>query len=123
MGLRSNRGFSLGALSSNTSSSDVWFFDALLVDDLVLPGFGSGFTSAAEIGFFTQPFEEEECPGAESREAAWPGEWFGWLPGGLHFKPTKQSVPGVSKGCFLEVFKYLRASKTHSFVTPGSEIL
>ena len=22
--------------------------------------------------------------------------------------------PGVSKGCFLEVFKYLRASKLHS---------
>ena len=25
----------------------------------------------------------------------------------------------VSKGCCLEVFKYLRASKKHSFVTPG----
>ena len=30
-------------------------------------------------------------------------------------------VPGVSKGC-LEVFKYLRASKKHSFVTPGMGI-
>ena len=29
-------------------------------------------------------------------------------------------IPGVSKGCFLEVFKYSRASKTHgTFVTPG----
>ena len=27
--------------------------------------------------------------------------------------------PGVSKGCCLEVFKYIRASKKHSFVTPG----
>ena len=27
--------------------------------------------------------------------------------------------PGVSKGCFLEVFEYLKASKGHSFVTPG----
>ena len=27
-------------------------------------------------------------------------------------------IPGVSKGC-LEVFKYLRSSKKHSFVTPG----
>ena len=30
-------------------------------------------------------------------------------------------VPGVSKGCCLEVFKYLRASQKHgTFVTPGS---
>ena len=28
-------------------------------------------------------------------------------------------MPGGSKGCCLEVFKYLRASKKHSFVTPG----
>ena len=31
----------------------------------------------------------------------------------------KKTKPGVSKGCYLEVFKYLRASKKHSFVTPG----
>ena len=30
--------------------------------------------------------------------------------------------PGVSKGCCLEVFKYLRVSKKHSFVTPGTWI-
>ena len=30
------------------------------------------------------------------------------------------TVPGVSKGFCLEVFKYLKASKKHSFVTPGS---
>ena len=29
------------------------------------------------------------------------------------------SVLGLSKGCCLEVFKYSRASKKHSFVTPG----
>ena len=29
-------------------------------------------------------------------------------------------LPGVSKGCFLEAFKYLRASKKHgTFETPG----
>ena len=28
--------------------------------------------------------------------------------------------PGVSKGCFLEVFKCSRVSKKHSFVTPGT---
>ena len=36
---------------------------------------------------------------------------------GLRFSKVHQ--PGVSKGCFLEVFKYLRASKKHgTFVTP-----
>ena len=32
-------------------------------------------------------------------------------------------VPGVSRGCFLEVFKYLSASKKHSFETPGCLLL
>ena len=31
--------------------------------------------------------------------------------------------PGLSKGCCLEVFKYLRASKKHSFVTPGIDFI
>ena len=35
------------------------------------------------------------------------------------FMACSTYVPGVSKGCFLEVFKYLGASKKHSFVTPG----
>ena len=30
----------------------------------------------------------------------------------------KISEPGVSKGCCLQVFKYLKASKKHSFETP-----
>ena len=35
--------------------------------------------------------------------------------------PGKNMVlPGVSKGCCFEVFKYSRASKRHSFVTPGT---
>ena len=32
---------------------------------------------------------------------------------------SKIFVPGVSKGCCLEAFKFLRASKKHSFVSPG----
>ena len=28
-------------------------------------------------------------------------------------------IPGVTKECFLEVFKYLKTSKKHPFVTPG----
>ena len=32
----------------------------------------------------------------------------------------ESGIPGVSKGCCLEVVKYLRASKKHSFVTPGT---
>ena len=31
----------------------------------------------------------------------------------------KKNEAGVSKRCCLEVFKHLRASKKHSFVTPG----
>ena len=31
-------------------------------------------------------------------------------------------LPGVTKECFLEVFKYLKTSNTH-FVTPGSGFL
>ena len=44
------------------------------------------------------------------------------LPGGNGPKQMHNNiqVPGVSKGCCMEVFKYLRASKKHSFVTPGS---
>ena len=39
----------------------------------------------------------------------------------VHFPeaPRKTQLPGVTKGCFLEVFKYSKASKKHSFVTPG----
>ena len=35
------------------------------------------------------------------------------------FAYTESYIPGVSKGCCLEVFKYLRVSKKHSFLTPG----
>ena len=34
---------------------------------------------------------------------------------------SKISIPGFQRGaCCLEVFKYFRASKSHSFVTPGT---
>ena len=36
-------------------------------------------------------------------------------------KHKKNQLPGVTKGCFLEVFKYSKASKKHSFVTPGKQ--
>ena len=39
---------------------------------------------------------------------------------GLEWMGLMEVIPGVSKGCCLEVFEYLRASKKHFFVTPGS---
>ena len=38
---------------------------------------------------------------------------------GVKFQGVSMCIPGVSKGCFLEFFEYLKASKRHSFVTPG----
>ena len=38
------------------------------------------------------------------------------------FGVVKPSIPGVSKGCCLEVLKYLRASKKHGTFVPGIEV-
>ena len=44
-------------------------------------------------------------------------------PSSKQHPKSQRTVPGVSKGCCLEAFKYSRTSKKHSFVTPGSSFL
>ena len=48
---------------------------------------------------------------------------FGQIPGrsrAIPFFPSFSDVPGVTKACFLEVFKYLKTS--NPFVTPGPHL-
>ena len=55
------------------------------------------------------PSRRKRHPGRTSKHSATPNP----------SPKNEKENSGVSKGCCLEVFKYLRVSKKHSFVTPG----